>query len=347
MKRHYFIIAAAFIGLIAASCSKNETSENNTADNAIGFGTYAGRTKADTDYLVDGSATTNIPNGKSIGMFGYVLNGTTWAASGSTAVPTLFNNVQVTAASSDGSTFTYSPARYWPTSTSYKLSFYAYYPYGGAGITPSVTSGMGSYAFETQAAAANQVDFMMSNLAADQSKAAGNPSDGSVDLTFHHLLCQVKATAAASAEMQANPAFKSCTITKIEILGVNSKGTLTPSCPSATTTFAWTGQNTTANYTAGDPSNNENLLLLMPQSIPATATIRVTYDIVFNYSADKNDTSKDVPYAGNVKTATLSTTAVSEWLQNKIYNYTIGVSLDKIEFTSTVTNWETGSSVSD
>ena len=343
MSRHYFIAAAALLGLIAASCSKNDVSENTTPDNAIGFGTYSLQSKAATDLFVDGTTHSNIPNGKAIGVYGYVHNGSNWATDHATATPNIFNNVPVTAASADGTLFNYSPSRYWPANTTTVISFYAYYPQSGAGITPAVTTGMGSYAFETQALAANQVDFLVSDLEADQSKTNGKPADGSVDLKFHHMLCQVKATADASSELKGNSGYKSCTVTKIEIVGVNSKGTLTPANTdgvAANTTFTWTGQNTVATYTAGDPTDKANILLLMPQTLPSTAKIKVTYNIVFNYSSDKTDATKDVTYSNNVKEATLPTAAVLSWEKNKIYNYTIAVNLDRIEFTSSVTAWD-------
>lgn len=337
MSRHYFIATAVLLGLVAASCSKNDVSENTSPENAIGFGTYSLQSKANTGLFVDGTTNPNIPNGKAIGVYGYVHDNTTWTATYATAAPNIFNNVAVTSTSTDGTTFSYSPSRYWPSNTTTLISFYAYYPQNGTGITPTVTTGMGSYAFETQALAANQVDFLVSDLEANQSKTNGNPSDGSVDLKFHHMLCQVKATADASTELKGNSGFKSCTVTKIEIVGVDSKGTLTPANTdgvAANTTFSWSSQNTVATYTAGDPANKANILLLMPQTLPSTAKIRVTYDIVFNYG------NGDITYSNNVKEATLPTAAVLSWEKNKIYNYTIAVNLDRIEFTSSVTAWD-------
>lgn len=347
MSRHYFIATAALIGLIAASCSKNDVSENTSPENAIGFGTYSLSTKADANYFVDGTTYSNIPSGKAIGIYGYVINGSTWSASGSSTVPNLFDNVQTTANAADGSSFVYTPMRYWPTSTAYKISFYAYYPYGAStGITPTVTTGMGSYAFITKPAPAEQVDFMVSDLAADKSKAANNPSTGNVLLTFHHMLSQIKASVIPSSEISGNSGYVGYSITSIKVKSVYSTGTLTPTSNGTTTSFGWTnfGGNTTSEFDMSDGTSNENVLLLIPQSIPTGATIEVNYTLTFNYSGDvseSRDKTKDVVYAGNVKNATLSGT----WDRNKIYNYTISVSLDHITFSSTVTNWETGSSV--
>lgn len=348
MFRHYLIAAATLLGLIAASCSKNDVSENTTSENAIGFGTYSLSTKADANYFVDGSSShSNIPNGKAIGVYGYVINGSTWATSGSTTAPNLFDNVETTATSDDGSTFSYSPWRYWPTSTAYKLSFYAYYPYGtGTGITPSVTTGMGSYAFTTKSAPAEQVDFMVSDLAADKSKAADNPTDGNVQLTFHHMLSQIKASVTPASEISSNPGYVGYSITSIKVKNVYSTGTLTPTSNGTTTSFGWDnlGGNTTSEFDMNNGTGNENILLLIPQTIPSGATIEVNYTLTFNYSGNvsaSRDKTKDIVYAGNVKNATLT----GAWDINKIYNYTISVSLDHITFSSTVTAWETGSTV--
>jgi hypothetical protein len=346
MSRHYFIATAVLLGLVAASCSKNDVSENTSPENAIGFGTYSLQSKANTGLFVDGTTNPNIPNGKAIGVYGYVHDNTTWTATYATAAPNIFNNVAVTATSTDGTTFSYSPSRYWPSNTTTLISFYAYYPQNGTGITPTVTTGMGSYAFETQALAANQVDFLVSDLEANQSKTNGNPSDGSVDLKFHHMLCQIKASVTPASEISSNPGYVGYSITSIKVKNVYSTGTLTPTSNGTTTSFGWDnlGGNTTSEFDMNNGTGNENILLLIPQTIPSGATIEVNYTLTFNYSgnvSESRDKTKDIVYAGNVKNATLT----GAWDINKIYNYTISVSLDHITFSSTVTDWETGSTV--
>jgi hypothetical protein len=349
MFRRYLIAAAALIALTAVSCSKNETDENTSPENAVGFGVYTLVSKADGGYFVDGTTHSNIPNGKSIGVFGYVLNGTNWATSGASTNPNMFNDVMVTATADNGSAFTYSPTRYWPSSTSYKLSFYAYYPYGsGMGITPTVTTGMGSYAFTTKDDPAQQVDFMVSDLAVDKSKAAGNPADGNVVLNFHHMLCQVKATVSLASEVLNNPGYKGYSITSLTITNVKKSGTLTPSYNTTTnaTEYSWATSGTSGNYTITTGTNQDKVLLLIPQALQAGAQIIVKYTLTFNYSSDKTDTSKDVTYEGTLITDDLNSGTVTSWERNKIYNYTITLTMNKILFSTDVTNWVVGSSAS-
>lgn len=149
-------------------------------------------------------------NGKKVGLFGAYTGSANWS---STATADFFFNQEATVETLSGSVnnLTYHPRRFWPNDRG-KLSFWAYYPYNATGdpgeygvhiTTDSETGigagkGMGKMQFTMQTDAANQSDFMISDLVADKTKSdypllsehGGNPTR--VPLTFHHMLAQVR-----------------------------------------------------------------------------------------------------------------------------------------------------------
>ena len=128
-----------------------------------------------------------------------------------------FNTKATVAAVADSKNLlSYEPIRFWPnnkigaTSNYEYCSFWAYYPWNATGdpgekgvaIVPSsgaynLASGMGKIKFTMQREAANQVDFLMSDLMADCNKngypllSASGPASR-VPFVFHHMLAQVR-----------------------------------------------------------------------------------------------------------------------------------------------------------
>ena len=149
-------------------------------------------------------------NGKKVGLFGAYTGSVNWS---SKATADFFFNQEATVETLSGSVnnLTYHPRRFWHNDGG-KLSFWAYYPYNATGdpgeygvhiTTDSETGigagkGMGKMQFTMQTDAANQSDFMISDLVADKKKSdypllsehGGNPKR--VPLTFHHMLAQVR-----------------------------------------------------------------------------------------------------------------------------------------------------------
>ena len=127
-----------------------------------------------------------------------------------------FNQQATVTVSGSTNTLSYSPLRFWPNQplttdddeTEY-LTFWAYYPWNATGdpgdngvaiVADDLATGMGSVKFTMNTDAADQVDFLISDLKADCNKT-GFPlvSDGDdgydpnpVPFTFHHMLAQVR-----------------------------------------------------------------------------------------------------------------------------------------------------------
>ena len=164
------MILAASAALILASCAKTEISSiNEDTITPIGFASYSPRTltKAGDTYV----SGATLVNGKTFAVYAWKTANNSFLGV-DPGTPDFMNPVVVTWKddTDDGHGNTYSPVRYWPAGdTPENLSFAAYYPAGGAGITaPTFASGVGTYAFAAQNASANMVDFLVADVVNDQ-----------------------------------------------------------------------------------------------------------------------------------------------------------------------------------
>lgn len=143
-----------------------------------------GKTKAVSDFAV----------GSVIGVFGYYTGGSEWAQDGGATTPNFMYNEEV---EKGASAWGYTPQKYWPNSTSDKLSFFAYYPhtnllknYFGSDIISfpeNTTPGVPVITYNAPATNyGSKVDFLYAT-ALDKTKQAGT-----VSLQFKHLMAKVQ-----------------------------------------------------------------------------------------------------------------------------------------------------------
>ena len=191
-------------------------------------------------------------------------------------------------------------SHYWPGSTK-KVSFFAYAPYKCSGATISNTSGTPTISYTVPSEAADQNDLLI----ASTKNIVGN-GQSSVSLQFSHALCGVK-----FAVGTMNGVNK---IDKIVISGVNNSGTI------AIDGTSWTGVSGSATYTLTLNKNvsgisniditttaDNNILFLMPQTVPSGAKLTVTVDGVdYSMSIASNNYPK-----GGMVTYKLSTTKIN------------------------------------
>ena len=201
MKKVIFISALAIAA--AVSCTKSDIVDTKFNE-AISFETYTGRdaqTKA---------AVTNNGNIRSVGIIGYYTGAANWndgKTPGSTPTPAnLMDNTNLT--STNGTTWTYSPAKYWTNDTD-KYTFLAYAPYVSSetGATNPVgltikSKAPATLSYEVPEVIPSQSDILYAfnpktgddnvNTLIDMTKG-----EGSVTLGFKHALSRltVKATA--------------------------------------------------------------------------------------------------------------------------------------------------------
>ena len=199
-KRTTYILLLATLSVFG--CAKVETFVKDVLDEdiPIDFAWYSSRnadTKADPDYLVgDVNATgteRHLNSGTSMGVFGYFhpqnggAAGTWQTGAGAYNAPNLFYNERVSIAGTGGNyTYDYADSRFWPRNTLDRISFIAYYPWnelntsGSASVNTivepfldsySARQGMVGFYYVVPENSDDQIDFCISDLCLEQSKA--------------------------------------------------------------------------------------------------------------------------------------------------------------------------------
>lgn len=184
-KFRYILLTAA---LLALSCEK----EQPTVD----FGKlpiHRGYMQFSTD-VSSRSHLAESMRGKDFGVIGVRYSETTnWDAAKSTNAPgTWFYNQQVSCSANDG-TCSYDPIQKWE---SYNYSFFAYYPYGGTGIslsgsdatnTPMLTYTYG-WSAGTDAINVTDSNSPIFDLMTAEAIDVNGSGSGTVDLDFQHRM---------------------------------------------------------------------------------------------------------------------------------------------------------------
>ena len=128
----------------------------------------------------DGNATS-FTSGDAIGLFAY---------HNTNATPDFMNNQRVTF---DGTSWTYSPTKYWPRTDGDCLSFYAYCPWREStdGDTIKASSSADSKLMIDYCCPNANIDLMASAKEEDQTLTT---NQGTVSFSFQHLLARVRFT---------------------------------------------------------------------------------------------------------------------------------------------------------
>lgn len=143
-------------------------------DNAAGTGgTRQTENSNSTRQVENSSGKTVFGSGDRIGVFAYYNDSST---------PDFMNNQEV---AYDGTAWTYSPVKYWPTNVGDKLTFYAYRPYSdnsnNAAVKLGTNNGKPLLTF-------NCPDANIDLIAAKESGVTLSSNGGTVPLGFKHLL---------------------------------------------------------------------------------------------------------------------------------------------------------------
>ena len=254
MKKFLFIAAFAAVALVAGCAKIENVAPNGNTQHAIGFSNYTPKalTKAGDTYV----SGTSLTAGKQFAVYAWA---TTYGnfLTANPGAPAFMNPAVVTWNNNndEGANNTYSPLKYWPAGTTPdNLSFAAYYPYGGAGITvPAFRANTaGVYAFEAQGTPAAMVDFCVADVVNDQvygntNATSGTANKGTVELTFRHQLAKVQ----FKFKTDNNDANTEVKLVDAKLYNIQTTGTLTatyaaPATPAVntpgTTTTAWSAQ---------------------------------------------------------------------------------------------------------
>ena len=232
-----------------------------------------------------------------------------WNNVKSTATPSVYN----AKASQSGVKWVVGSNNYWP-GASKKVSFFAYAPFSdnnsGIALSAQTAYGVPTITYSVPSTAADQSDLLVATALDQDGSGTSSPS-----LQFSHALCGVKFAVGSMKGIN--------NITKITISGVYNKGTL--EIGGAT----WNVESSTSNYTIDKTSNpisvsgisdqditsGDDLLFLMPQTVPSGATLTIT--------ADGNDYSTSI--------------ADESWAMGAMVTYKLSINkiTGRIEFSAT------------
>ena len=358
----------------------------------VDFSWYTSRavTKANPTYFVGDVTATgqqrHLNSGTSMGVFGYFhpqnagAAGTWNTSAGAYNTPNLFYNEAVSISESGGNyTYDYVHNRYWPRNKLDRISFIAYYPWNELNTTGnatdetivepfldvnSVRQGMVGFYYVVPVESEKQVDFMVSDLCLEQSKAVwtdnhaqgltGN-ANGKVKFFFHHALSQIRVKSVAFdtggndlVSLKINyivfknvAVFGQCIpVPNFGAADATGRVPVTPSWPTGTLVGKrpdlTQGVKADVCYNSSTDTWDVNKFLLM---IPHTFFTGAAIEVNFDVTRKNNSTGEYYSYTGNTLSAPLTTTSVYEWQAGKIYTYNITLDLKQIKVTADVVDW--------
>lgn len=318
------------------------------------------------------TATKGIPLGQSMGVYAYLHN--TETRDYTTDSPNFMFNQQATS-QDDAEPFSYTPLKYWPNDENSKVSFIAYFPYSNGtaddgtnhdiastGVTPLLENngtGLPTFNFTVKDNVDDQVDFLVSEVVPNLPKTRdteGDPHQPFNDLTiydrvpflFKHMTAKVEFRIVADAEIRND--IVSFKLTALSVSNLLKSGTLTPAYDPETreTSYEWSNRVTSHDYAfkTYEPQ------LLLPQEIGDDVMLSLDYSITFKsdgtsyqYEGSTPVAKQDYTYSNaptlqlNTMKLTVTNTALTEWLPNHHYVYTIRLRANRIDFTGQVVDW--------
>lgn len=280
---------------LPAGCEKAEEAESAPSPGTdhtapVGFGTSVQHTET------RGEVITNA-NLASMGIFACYTGADNWTTA---ATPNYMYNQQVT---KKGDAWTYTPLKYWPSKANEKISFFAYAPYMGAGVSgaPVFSSnkdgGYPSFTYTLPQDGANQQDLLIAAPEMNRTRTTA-----AINFLLKHALTKVVIRVKC---------LEALTVNSVQVTNVAQKGTL--SFDNTADGFHWSGitgtttcQSAVAVSVPGDPTVATTLatFFLLPQKNSASR-LRITYT--------KN---------GVVKTTELSFSDAMQWTTGLPLTYT-------------------------
>ena len=314
--RNRLIIFVAVAASLAWSCVRVE---RELPDNSISFHAVASRA---TKAIISGNT---YPTSESFVVNAYY--------NGSAAY---FQNLTASYNSTSHLWETATP-EYWPLSGS--LDFYAVSPASASGSVSVSADGISAQDYTIRTTAQMQTDLCF----AQATVANCDSHPASVPMQFSHALSQVVFRVKAARDYSSASSTVALALRSLSLGGVYSVADYESG--------AWGGHSSAFTYNlfgapaspmeltidgeTGDPDVIEVCAyLLLPQEIPADATITIGYDMVQTISA-VDYTLENAPVSVPLKNT------ITEWEPGKKYVYTISVGMDNlITFTASAVSWQ-------
>ena len=208
---------------------------------------------------------------------------------------------------------------FWPTS-SYKVSFFAHYPFNNAAFTvQSASSALGAptYAYTVPSAIGSQLDIMTGQ---NVNILGGGSSP--VALTMKHRCAAIRFSV-------TNNRSTAITLNSVSIEGVKYSGTLNEDTWTLTSAVNSSSSNPfTLSYGSSidasatvDITGTTNIFLMLPQTLPATAKVKLVVD-----------------------SEELEAAITGSWVAGRQYNYSLAVKnnvLVVVDEESDIEDWKT------
>lgn len=288
--------------------------------------------------------TTPLPANTHFGVFAYKGG---WNAS---LKPGYMFNVDVRY---DGSTYSYSPIRFWPP-TSTKLSFWAYSPYDASAdllkkdsTATAYTNKVGNLP-DIRFTVDGHTDVMYSNLVKNQTSASNG---GVVAFTFNHALSLVDVL----AEKVDEAGRYTVKLTSVSFRGLYTTAILKSN--NTWTAWSWSnysgsrqnllvwqddpGDNSDDKVLAHNATTSVGSIMPLPQSLSNDAA-RLRVEFTVSYLEDPLDENTLVSFSTyrEVLLSKIFTADSYSWTMNSHYTLTIQISPDKpIQFTVSWDDW--------
>lgn len=187
----------------------------------------------------------------------------------------------------------------WPVAPA-TLSFYAYAPTDNSMVSSGAdATGVKTVHYKASTSAVTDQPDLIVSSAADSRQSNAKPA--AVNLPFYHALTAV--TFSVDAAMMPG------TLTKVELVNVNTEGdcTMTASATPSTPSFSWSNQTTPSTFSfdfnqpvgssAVTLTSGEKTLMMVPQELPADAKVNFTFTLNNGVSQ-----TLSAPIGGNGKT---------------------------------------------
>ena len=242
------------------------------------------------------------------------------------------------------------PSYYWPKNG--KLTFAAYSPSEIGGTAHAYgANGLTITGFQVPVAATDQYDVMYSERAYNNTSSTGTSTEyNGVDIKFKHALSSIQFAIATDANYSSSVTIR---LKKISLYGVNSKGDFAEGITNEVTyanTPAWTNQadvvdeanayvyyknptglTVTNTMTKLNGKTSQTDLILLPQTLPATAKVVIEYTI--------DPVAGTTPEIAQTHVQTLNTLSATEWKPGTRYTYQITIGLNEIYFAPIIEDW--------
>ena len=330
------LVAAALAAVIAGSCEKIGAPGDD------GWTPLAGAQHVTFNSSLVAPATKGaLPSGTTFGVFAFYQPGTIGGAAGtwnSNRTPDFIFNQRV---QFDGTNYTYSPVRYWPSNVENTLSFWAYSPYDASAdllarnSTNAYTNASKNIPDVRFTVSDGHTDFMYSNIVKNQTYASNS---GVVPLEFNHALSLIDVRAEKIDEDgKYTVTLQSVSFRGLYMTAILRDGTWNSYSGTRQDIPVWDDDMVLSHASAAPVDS----IMPLPQDLSNDAA-RLHVEFSVSYLEDPLDPTSVQSYSTSreVYLRDVFFYAGSAWTKNSHYVLTIKIQPDKpIQFTVSWSNW--------